>query len=208
MVQGGKAEGGGCSCGCVPVEWLSMLQYCGCVCPATASSHMRATADPSYSAVVDIYCNSCAYSAPQLPPAIIAAIVICVLLADLVHSCFFVRKNGIKIASSKAWILACVMLGPLVWPMWWCRQRTLRGENANTPVASSGWSESEPRSRGPVPLPPEPCAPSLEYSPRLNHNVLSDSQMILEVLASAPPADDEVYVAVAQPASPYAGRAR
>ncbi len=187
------------------VEWLWVLQHCVFVCRATASSHMCATAVGS-SNVVDIYCNFA--PPPRLPPAIIAAIVICVLLADLVHSCFFVRKNGIKIASSKAWILACVMLGPLVWPMWWCRQRTLRRENANTPLVSSGWSESEPRSRGPVPLPPEPSAPPLEYSPRLNHNVLSDSQMILEVLASAPSADDEVYVAVEQPASPYAGRAR
>ena len=189
--EGGRG-GGGCVFCCVPVECLRVLQHCGSVCPATTSSHMRATAADLLK-VVDIYCNSCAYSAPQLPPAIVAAIVICVLLANLVHACFFVRKTSIKIGSSKAWILACVMLGPLVWPLWWCRQRALREDNLNARLVTSGWTESEPRPSGPVPLPPEASAPPLEFSPRLNHNVL------LMMVASAPPADDEVYVAVAQP---------
>jgi hypothetical protein len=144
-----------------------------------------------------------AYSAPQLLPAIVAAIVICVLLADLFHACFFVRRNAIKIASSKAWILACVMLGPLVWPMWWYRQRALRRANANTPLLTSRWSESEPRAIGPAPLPPGASAPPLEHSQRLNHNGLADSRMIVK--PSAPPADDEAYVAVAQPVLPHAG---
>ena len=190
--------------------------------PATASSLMRAIAGGPVSSVVDIYCNSTSAAAcpppstapattdspstptPQLLPALLAAaIVICVLLANLVHACFFVRRNQIKIGSSKAWILACVILGPLVWPMWWCRQRALRRADASAPLLTLRWSESEPRACGPATLPPAASAPPLEHSHRLNHNVLRDSLMIVK--PSAPPADDEAYVAVAQPVSPHAG---
>ena len=159
---------------------------------------------------MDIYCNSCASEPPpRLLPAIVAAIVICVLLADMVHACFFVRKNGVKIGSSKAWwILACVMLGPLVWPLWWCRQRALREEKVNAPLLTSGCTESEACPSFPVRHPPDPSAPPLEDSLRLSHNVFRHSHMIL---ASAPAADVELYVgdnvAVAQPVSPHAGRA-
>jgi hypothetical protein len=41
--------------GCVRVECLRVLQYCGYVCPATAPSLMRATAGGVASAVVDVY---------------------------------------------------------------------------------------------------------------------------------------------------------
>ena len=190
--------------------------------PATASSLMRAIAGGPVSSVVDIYCNSTSAAAcpppstapattdspstptPQLLPALLAAaIVICVLLANLVHAFFFVRRNQIKIGSAKAWILACVMLGPLVWPMWWYRQRALPRANANTALVTLGWTESETPSSDPAPLPPAASAPPLEYSQRLNHNGLADSRMIVK--PSAPPADDEAYAAVAQPVLPHAG---
>jgi len=48
-------RGGGWSVdGCVCVGCLRMLQYCGFVCPATACSLMRATADVVFN-VVDLY---------------------------------------------------------------------------------------------------------------------------------------------------------
>ena len=103
---------------------------------------MRATADASN--VVDLFQHPPTTSAPPLPPAVVAAIVICVL-ADLLHAFFFIRRVRSKLGSLKAWALACIVLGPLVWIVWWCRQRALNADTSG-PVTvvplSSGSSTS------------------------------------------------------------------
>ena len=66
MQEGGGVVGVYC---CVRVLFLRVLQYCGSVCPATASSLMRATADGP-SAVVDVYNGTTgAWSTAQLSVA-------------------------------------------------------------------------------------------------------------------------------------------
>ncbi len=100
-------------------------------------------------------------AARQLLSTTIAVIIITfVLLANMVHTCFFVRRNFMKVANSKAWIFACLILGPLVWPMWWYKQRALRRANASTPFLT---------------LPPAASAPPLEHRQLFNHNGLRDS---------------------------------
>ncbi len=92
---------------------------------------MRATAVGGDSNVVDLYqAPPPSHPAnPLLPPAVVAAVVICVLV-DLLHAFFFIRRVRSKLGSVKAWILACIMLGPLVWIVWWCRQRALNADTS------------------------------------------------------------------------------
>ena len=98
---------------------------------------MRATAGGGFSNVVDLYdLNQTVVPpppSPPLPPAVVAAIVICVL-ADLLHAFFFIRRVRSKLGSLKAWVLACIMLGPLVWIVWWCRQRAVRSADTSSRV--------------------------------------------------------------------------
>jgi hypothetical protein len=105
-----------------------------------------------------------AIAARQLLSATVAVSIACVFLADLVHACFFVKRNAMKVANSKPWILACLMFGPLVWPMWWCRQRALSKANADTPLRTLGWTES----MGSDLQTPASAAHSLESSQHFN----------------------------------------
>jgi hypothetical protein len=113
-----------------------------------------------------------AISAPPLPPAAVAAVVICVL-ADLLHAFFFIRRVGAKRSSVKAWILACIMLGPLVWIVWWCRQHALRSADTSEPANV-------------LPLLFETSREDIQ---RPNRNGPTYSEMILK--PSAPPAEGE-----------------
>jgi hypothetical protein len=60
-----------CVYGCVRVECLRLLQYCGSVCPAAASSPMHAISDGDLSSsIVDVYnCTTRAWSTAQLSQA-------------------------------------------------------------------------------------------------------------------------------------------
>jgi hypothetical protein len=58
------------------------------------------------------------------------------VLADLLHAFFFIRRVRSKLGSVKAWILACIVLGPLVWIVWWCRHRALRFADTSEPLLS------------------------------------------------------------------------
>jgi hypothetical protein len=63
------------------------------------------------------------------PAASIMAIVIiaCAVVAFLIHVCLFIRYKARGAANSKGsrvlWIIASVVLGPLVWPVWWLTHR-------------------------------------------------------------------------------------
>ena len=98
-----------------------------------------------------------------------------------------------------------LLLPETVWPMWWCRQRALRKANADTPLVTLCSTEFEPRACGPVPPPPAASAPPLEHSQRLDHNGLKRLTDGREAIGAAPAADDEAYIAVAQPVLPHAG---
>ena len=65
-----------------------------------------------------------------MPPAasiMAIAIIACAVVAYLIHVCLFIRYKARGAASSKRcrvlWIIASVVLGPLVWPVWWLTHR-------------------------------------------------------------------------------------
>ena len=55
------------------------------------------------------------------------AIIACVVVAYLIHICLFIRYQSRGAANSIGfrvlWIIASVVLGPLVWPVWWLTHR-------------------------------------------------------------------------------------
>jgi hypothetical protein len=66
-----------------------------------------------------------------VPPAasiVIIAIIACAVVAYLIHVCLFIRYKARGAANSKGsrvlWIIASVVLGPLVWPVWWLTHRS------------------------------------------------------------------------------------
>jgi len=87
-----------------------------------------------------------ANAARRLPAGSVAAIVICVLLADVVHASFFVRRNVIRVAHSKGWIVASIILGPLVWFIWWYHHRAAGPLPMREPLISHELLQKESRS--------------------------------------------------------------
>jgi hypothetical protein len=53
-----------------------------------------------------------------ISPGSIAGIVVSIVAALIVHACVFFRAKRLNIADAKAWILASLVLGPLVWLLW------------------------------------------------------------------------------------------
>jgi hypothetical protein len=64
------------------------------------------------------------------------AIIACAVVAYLIHVCLFIRYKARGAANSKRfrvlWITASVVLGPLVWPVWWLTHRSA----AKTPYSA------------------------------------------------------------------------
>ena len=65
-----------------------------------------------------------------MPPAasiMAIAIIACAVVAYLIHVCLFIRYKARGASNSKGsrvlWIIASVVLGPLVWPVWWLTHR-------------------------------------------------------------------------------------
>ena len=66
-----------------------------------------------------------------MPPAasiVAIAIIACAVVAYLIHVCLFIRYKARGASNSKGsrvlWIIASVVLGPLVWPVWWLTHRS------------------------------------------------------------------------------------
>ena len=62
-------------------------------------------------------------SSTEFAPGIIAAIVVSITAALLVHSYVFVRVNSLKASHAKVWIFASIACGPVVWLIWTLRSR-------------------------------------------------------------------------------------
>jgi hypothetical protein len=88
---------------CVRDFCLSVMQYCGSVCPATASSLMRATAGYAPSAVVDVYNGATgAWSTAQLSVArylLAAASVgnVALFAGGFNNSALLCREGGVRL---------------------------------------------------------------------------------------------------------------
>jgi hypothetical protein len=78
-----------------------------------------------------------------LPAATVAAIVVVVLVADVLHSCIFVKRAVMKSKLysagyySKVWFISSLFLGPLIWFIWWHRQRLSSHSPVHLPLLSS-----------------------------------------------------------------------
>jgi hypothetical protein len=60
---------------------------------------------------------------PYVPAFTLAAIIACVVLADLVLACVFLCSKRLNVADAKGWILAALLFGPFVWIIWWYKHR-------------------------------------------------------------------------------------
>ncbi len=81
------------------------------------------------------------------------AIIACVVVAYLIHVCLFIRYKARGAANSKGfrvlWIIASVVLGPIVWLVWWLTYRSA----ANMPSSvrpQESFSLSDPLISKPV----------------------------------------------------------
>jgi hypothetical protein len=86
------------------------------------------------------------------------AIIVCAVVAYLILVCLFIRYKALGAANSKRcqviWIIASVVLGPLVWPVWWLTHRCA----AKTPTSEypqESFSLSDP-------LKSKPSAPFID----------------------------------------------
>ncbi len=119
-------------------------------------------------------------------------IIACVVVAYLIHVCFFIRFKALGVTKSKglrvSWIIAPLVLGPLVWPVWWLTHR-IAAKTPSSVYSKEAFSISDP-------LISKPSAPPID-----------NDDDFMNTHANAPfSGGSAAAFAVAKPSAPLSGR--